>query len=91
MGCQFVFAAEGEEWKGFSVHICRTGHKSLTYTPTHMSEKRTMRLLMACAIGTLAGMVLTVSTTSWLCMVLRVSGGGAFNVSTQRKSIPFIV
>jgi hypothetical protein len=56
-----------------------------------MSEKRTMRLLMACAIGTLAGMVLTLSTTSWLCMVLRVSGGGAFNVGTQRKSIPFIV
>jgi hypothetical protein len=56
-----------------------------------MSEKRTMRLLMACAIGTLAGMVLTLSTTSWLCMVLRVPGGGAFNVSTQRKSIPFIV
>jgi hypothetical protein len=58
MGCQFVFAAEGEEWKGFSVHICRTGHKSLTYTPTHMSEKRTMRLLMACAIGTLAAVLM---------------------------------
>jgi hypothetical protein len=53
-----------------------------------MSEKRTMRLLMACAIGTLAGMVLTLSTTSWLCMVLRVPGGGAFNVGTQRNQSP---